>query len=111
MKDDVLAHLHDILHAARSVKQFVAGSNFDHYCSNELLRSAVERKFEIMGEALNRIDRDDPGLLSQIHDHRDIISFRNILVHGYDAIDDRIVWGVIKEDLESLIEDVTRLIG
>jgi uncharacterized protein with HEPN domain len=93
------------------MKEFVAGSNFDHYCSNELLRSAVERKFEIMGEALNRIDRDDPGILSQIHDHRDIISFRNILVHGYDAIDDRIVWGVIKEDLDSLIEDVTHLIG
>ncbi len=76
-----------------------------------MLRSAVELKFEIMGEALNRIDRDDPGLLSRIRDCRDIISFRNILVHGYDAIDDRIVWGVIEEDLDNLIEDVTRLIG
>jgi len=50
-------------------------------------------------------------LLSRIRDYRDIISFRNILVHGYDAIDDRIVWGVIEEDLDNLIEDVTRLIG
>ena len=48
--------------------------------------------------------------MAQIRDHRDIISFRNILVHGYDAIDDRIVWGVVEEDLDDLIEDVDRLI-
>ena len=110
MKDDeVLAHLHDILLAARSVKQFVADRTFTHYASDEQLRSAVERKFEIMGEALNRIGKNDPGLLARIRDHRDIISFRNILIHGYDAIDDRIVWGVIEEDLDTLIEDVAKL--
>jgi uncharacterized protein with HEPN domain len=109
MKDDVLAHLHDILLAARSVKQFVAGRAFANYASDDQLRSAVERKFEIMGEALNRIGKDDPGLLARIRDYRDIISFRNILIHGYDAIDDRIVWGVIEEDLDTLIEDVEKL--
>lgn len=63
-----------------------------------------------MGEAINRIKRDEPAILSQIRNYRDIISFRNILVHGYDAIDDRIVWGVIEEDLDSLIEDVNGLL-
>lgn len=63
-----------------------------------------------MGEAINRIKRADPDLLPQLRYNRDIISFRNILVHGYDAIDDRIVWGVIAEDLDSLIEDVVRLL-
>jgi len=110
MKDDVLAHLHDILHAGRAVGEFVAGRTFEDYSSDELLRSAVERKFAIMGEALNRIRRDAPALLSRIRDHRDIISFRNILVHGYDAIDDRIVWGVIEEELGSLLEDVGQLL-
>lgn len=110
MKPDASAHLHDILVAARAVKQFVAGSTFDDYCSNELLRSAVERKFEIMGEALNRLETVEPDVVAQIRDYRDIISFRNILVHGYDAIDDRIVWDVIQADLDNLVEDVTRLI-
>ncbi len=110
MKVELRAHLHDIFQAAQSIRGFVAGRTFKEYAADELLRSAVERKFEVMGEALNRIRRDEPEVLQQIRDHRDIISFRNILIHGYDAIDDRIVWGVITEDLERLIEDVARLI-
>jgi uncharacterized protein with HEPN domain len=110
MKTETPAHLHDILEAGRAIKAFISGKTFEEYCSDELLRSAVERKFEIMGEAINRIKRDDPELLPQLRYNRDIISFRNILVHGYDAIDDRIVWGVIEEDLDSLIEDVVRLL-
>ena len=110
MKDEVLAHLHDVVQAAQSVKQFVSGVTFDAYRSDDLLRSGVERKFEIMGEALNRIRRCEPELLTHVRNQRDIISFRNILIHGYDSIDDQIVWGVIEEDLEDLIEDVQSLI-
>jgi len=110
MKAEVLAHLHDIVQAGKAVKGFVAGRTFDSYSSDELLRSAVERKLGIIGEALARIHRDEPGILQQIRDHRDIISFRNILVHGYDAIDDQIVWGVIEDDLDNLLEDVERLL-
>jgi uncharacterized protein with HEPN domain len=111
MKNDSRACLHDVLKAAEGIKTFVGKKTFDDYASDELLRSGVERKFEIMGEALARIRRDDPKTLEAIRNHRDIISFRNILIHGYDAIDDRIVWGVLEEDLPSLIEDVHRLLG
>jgi len=110
MKDDTRAHLHDILQAAHAVQAFVAGKSFPDYSADELLRSGVERKLEIMGEALNRIKRDEPDLLASIRDHRDVISFRNILVHGYDAIDNRIVWGVVEEDLGNLIADIERLL-
>jgi len=110
MKDDTLAHLHDVLQAGRTVKQFVSRRTLNEYVADELLRSAVERKFEIMGEALNRISRDDSELLQRVRNYKDIVSFRNILVHGYDSIDDRIVWGVIEEDLDDLIEDVERLL-
>jgi uncharacterized protein with HEPN domain len=110
MKAEILAPLHDILNAARAVKGFVAGRTFEDYSSSELLRSAVERKFEVMGEALSRIGHDDPEVLSQIRNYRDIISFRNILIHGYDSIDDKIVWGVIEEDLDNLIKDVNKLL-
>ena len=110
MKDDVPAHLHDIARAAHAVKQFVGGHDFDGYVADELLRSAVERKFEIIGEALIRIRRDDPALLPRIHEHRAIISFRTILVHGYDGIDDHVVWDVIVEDLDRLIRDVETLL-
>jgi uncharacterized protein with HEPN domain len=110
MKDETLAPLYDILQAGHDIESFVADRTFDDYKSNAMLRSAVERKFEIMGEALNRIRRIDEQVLEQIRDYRDIISFRNILIHGYDAIDDRIVWGVIKEDLSNLLQDIEKLV-
>jgi len=110
MKDEVFAHLHDVVQAGKAVKRFVEGRSFEDYKSDEQLRSAIERKFEIMGEALNRIRRDEPAVLEHIRDHRDIISFRNILIHGYDAIDDLIVWSVIEEGLDHLIEDARILL-
>ena len=111
MKSELLAHLHDILQAGQAVTGFVAGRTFQDYCHDELLRSGVERKFQIMGEALNRVSRQDPRVLDQIRNYREIISFRNILVHGYDSIDDRIVWDTIQSDLANLIEDVKGLLA
>ena len=111
MKDESLSHLHDILQAAGAIRNFVDGRSFEDYLSNDQLRSAVERKFEIMGEALNRIRRDDPDLLEHIRECREIISFRNILVHGYDAIDDQVVWDVIEADLDALVQDVQSILG
>jgi uncharacterized protein with HEPN domain len=61
--------------------------------------------------ALNRVSRDTPTVLDKIREHRTIVSFRNILAHGYDRIDDRIVWGIIEEDLGKLLEDVERLLA
>ena len=110
MKDEALKHLHDIREAAPAIKAFVAERTFDDYAKDELLRSGVERKFEIIGEALNRLRKGHPSVIGRIRDYRDIVSFRNILVHGYDSIDDRIAWGIIEEDLDRLLEDVTRLL-
>jgi uncharacterized protein with HEPN domain len=111
MKADTLAHLHDILQAADAIKSFATGKTFDDYISDDILRSAIERKCEIIGEALNRIRRDDADILENIRNHREIVSFRNILAHGYDSIDDQIVWDVIGEDLDELLHDVRVLLG
>ena len=111
MEDDLLTHLYDIREAASAILRFVRGKTFDDYEQDELLQSGVERKFEIIGEALNRVRRDNPMLLDTIREHRNIVSFRNILAHGYDSIDNRIVWGIIEEDLGKLLEDVERLIA
>jgi uncharacterized protein with HEPN domain len=111
MEREVLKHLCDIEAAALAIRQFVSGKSREDYDQDELLRSAVERKFEIIGEALNQIKRRDPAVLERIREHRSIVSFRNILIHGYDSIDNRIVWGVIEADLDNLLEDVARLTG
>jgi uncharacterized protein with HEPN domain len=110
MKDNILAFLHDIREAGLSIKSFIAGKTFEDYSNQEMLRCAVERKFEIMGEAMNRIHKENPDYLEKLRDYRDVISFRNILIHGYDSIDVRIVWGIIQEDLDRLLDDVTELL-
>lgn len=110
MTDRTLKHLYDIHEAAEAIHRFVHDKTLGDYRSDPMLSSAVERKFEIVGEALNRIGREDPATLDQIREYRDIISFRNLLAHGYDNIDDRIVWGIIEEDLDLLLTDVRQLI-
>lgn len=55
MKDDVLKELYDIREAASTIRRFLMGKKYEDYAEDDLLRSAVERKFEIIGEALNRI--------------------------------------------------------
>ncbi len=109
MRDEILKHLFDIKEAALAILQFVNNKSFEDYEQDELLRSGIERKFEIIGEALNRIKKEDAAILDNIRDYRNMVSFRNILAHGYDAIDNRIVWGIIEENLSNLLEDIERL--
>ncbi len=76
-----------------------------------MLRSAVERQFEILGEALGKLAKLDPTLAARISDHRRIISFRNVLIHGYDTILDEVVWGVIETQLPPLRSRLSELLA
>ena len=75
-----------------------------------MLRAAVERQFEIIGEAMRRLLTDDPTTAARITEHGRIIAFRNIPAHGYADIDDRIVWGIVESKLPTLLEDVDALL-
>ena len=96
------------MRARRSVS-FTAGRTFQEYEQSFLLRSAVERQFEIVGEALRRLTAVDPALAGRISHHATIIAFRNIIAHGYDALDNKLVWGVIEDDLQALIAEARAL--
>jgi uncharacterized protein with HEPN domain len=75
-----------------------------------MLRAAVEREFEIIGEALAGLARLDEDLVSGISEYRRIIAFRNILIHGYAEIDDRLVWDIVESKLPILRREVAALI-
>lgn len=92
----------DAQQAAERVARFTSGRTFKEYETDEYLRSAVERQFEIVGEALNRLSRVDPATAANISDLPRMVAFRNVLVHGYASVDNRIVWGVIEGSLTSL---------
>jgi uncharacterized protein with HEPN domain len=110
MSDEKSELLQDILQQAQPIKEFVAGYSYDDYCSDKKTRFAVERCFEIIGEAMTRLARIDPEGLESIRDHRSIKSFRNILAHAYDHVEDKLVWGIIERDLGNLMEDVKRIL-
>ena len=102
-------YLFDIRRAASLIQDFARGKTFREFETSALLRSAVERQFEIIGEALNQLLKIDAETAGQITDHRHIIAFRNILIHGYAEIDNRLVWGVVESKLSTLINEVESL--
>jgi len=103
---DVRKFLHDIATACSLIEEFVRGKTLEHYLADAMLRSAVERQFEIIGEALNQASRADPSLLDRIGDARRIIAFRNRLVQGYMSVSDEVVWGVVEASLPRLVAEV-----
>ena len=109
MEIEVKKWLFDAHQASQTIREFLKGKKFEDYSTDLMLSSAVERQFEILGEALKRIRDTDEGFLEiSIIGWRGAISFRNILAHGYDHIDDDIVWGVITDDLPDLIESIDK---
>ena len=110
MDERVQECLNYLIFNVEELLSFVAGMSYEDYREDRKTQAAVERKFEIIGEALNRLSRINPELLSQITNYRSIISFRNILAHGYDSVEDRVVWGIVESDLDQLLRDVIRLL-
>ena len=110
MQLESLKHLYDIQQACRLLTAFIAGRSFDDYSTDPLLRSAVERQLTIVGEALNRLMKIEPAVASTITDARQIIAFRNILVHGYDVVRHEVVWGILENDLSILTQEVDTLL-
>ena len=78
--------------------------------SRPIVRAAVEREFEIVGEALAQLVKVDTAVADRISDRRRIVAFRNILVHGYADVDDQLVWDVITTKLSTLQEEVNALL-
>ena len=92
MPRDPGKYLYDMLRACQQIHAFTAGLSFDDYLNTSLVRSAVERQFEILGEALNQLRHHAPQLTESVPEKSKIIRFRNILIHGYFVIDHEIVW-------------------
>lgn len=109
MQLEMKKYLYDILTSINSINEFVGTEkDFYHYQNNKLLRRAVERELEIIGEAASRILKIDPAI--QIENARKIVDLRNWVIHGYDKIDDIIVWGIISKHLPLLKNQVEKLL-
>lgn len=111
MQLEARKYLYDMRQAAERLARFSRDKSFAEYESDVLLRSAVERQFEIIGEALSQLARIDSDTAARISEHRRIIAFRNILIHGYADVDNRLVWGVLESKLPLLQQEVDTLLA
>ncbi|MCM3922367.1 DUF86 domain-containing protein [Frankia sp. AiPs1] len=111
MPPDPRKYLWDAANAAELARSFAYGQTFADYQANAMLRAAVERQFEIIGEALNQLSKAAPDLAARIPDLPRIVAFRNILIHGYATVDDALVWQVLQEKLPELEQAVRRMLS
>ena len=107
---EIKKYLFDIQESIDSIEKFLGDKrDFKVYVADKMLRRAVEREFEIIGEAMSRMEKLDSTL--NISSKRQIISMRNRVIHGYDKIDNEIIWGTIVRHLPTLkieIQDLLR---
>jgi uncharacterized protein with HEPN domain len=109
MNVEIKKYLFDISESIDSIEKYLGNKlDFNVYLANKMLRRAVEREFEIIGEAMNRIERLDPKV--DISGKKQIINMRNRVIHGYDKIDDEIVWGTIVRHLPTLKNEIHYLL-
>ena len=97
MQPDPGTYLYEIARASDLIVEFTSARGFDHY--------------ELIGEAVSRLARLDPELAGRIPEHRRVIAFRNILIHGYAQVDDRLVWDVVQSQLPALRDTVAALLA
>jgi uncharacterized protein with HEPN domain len=103
--------LEDIRSAAVFIAEATAGQTLATYSANRLLRHAVERNFEIIGEAVKRLAAQDPGTAAALGAYPQIIAFRNVLIHGYDLVDHALVWNAVERQVPALVAAVDALLA
>ena len=106
MQRDARAILWDVRRSADAIARYIGHRDRDSYLADDMLRSAVERQFEIIGEALNRLSRLDPDIANRIPELGSAVALRNILIHGYTQVDSMIVWETITDQLPAFRERV-----
>ena len=100
----------DIVKSAEAIETAIRDRTPDDYIQDLYLRLAIERLFEIIGEALNQMSRIDPETTSSITDYRSIIGLRNVLIHGYARIDNDRVWTIATQRLPLLLREARDLL-
>ena len=111
MRPDARVLLADVERAASDIGRFIEGMSRKAYVGDARTQAAVERKFEIIGEALNRLHRTHPEVAHRIPSLREVVGFRNLLIHGYAMVIAERVWDHAENDLPELRKIVRTLLA
>lgn len=110
MQRDPRAFLWDVRDAGRAIQEFTQGLDAGSYADHAMAQAAVERKFEVIGEALNQLAKVAPDMASRIPDLPQIVAFRNQLIHGYALVNAGTVWNIVANALPDLLTTVETLL-
>ena len=102
--EDALGQVDDLLAKAK-------GSSLDRLLADRDLQAIFERRFEILGEALRRLERSAPQVFARIAGGREAIGMRNLIAHGYDGVDHRILWATVQNDLAATADSIRKIIA
>jgi len=109
MNREIKKHLFDIETSIDSINEYLGENrDFFEYQENKLLRRGIEREIEIIGEAMSRILNLDPNI--QIVNARKIVDTRNWVIHGYDKVDDVVIWGIVSNHLPKLKIEIEEIL-
>jgi uncharacterized protein with HEPN domain len=110
MDERIEKWLYDIRIAIDEIDSYFQNveKDFLQFQKNQMLKRAIERNLEIIGEATNRILSKDPEI--QISNARRIVNLRNFVIHSYDSLSDENIWAVIINNLPELKKDIDKLI-
>jgi len=111
MRPEIRTLLTDMQLAIQRIEEFCIGAGWDDYSQDLLLQSAVERQLMILGEALFRISKLDDDWQTWFAAARQIVRFRHVLVHGYETIGAMRVWRVVTDELPTVKQELTTLLG
>jgi uncharacterized protein with HEPN domain len=110
MKPDPTQSLEEIVEAYEAIRIFLAGVDFANFDASDPLTSQVYWKLTLMGEAANRALRGRPSLETELPELINLAEVRNRVIHGYDSIDNLIVWTVIHERIPPVVDQIRQLL-
>ena len=111
MDEQVLKYLYDVLGAVEEINSYFEGKSkhFEAFNKDLMLRRAVERNVEIMGEAMNRVLKAQPDI--HITNARKIVDTRNYIIHAYDSLSSDILWSIVINHLPLLRKELKEILG
>lgn len=109
MQRNFRVYFEDILKAILNIEEYIDNSSFDEFKDNKLVRDAVIRNLEIIGEAAKNVPREIKENYSEI-EWREIAGLRDILIHRYFEVNMRIIWDIVKNKLPDLKKKVSKIL-
>ena len=113
MDEKILKWVYDVKIAIDEKDSYFVNKERDFFLYKDdlMLKRAVERDLEIIGEAINRILKRDPRFEAKIKDSKAIVGLRNQVIHAYDNISDEIIWSILTDHLPKLKKEIEAIIS